>query len=685
MARYNQLEFDVVGVLPSDEYMYFRYDKEAAFINKQNSVQFCIRPISETPSVFPNGLVTGYPSDIEVHDFVDEIWETEENRKKAAKEFFSEHLIIFSPLQKSDKFNLANVRLVPKPQGYSENTTYVPIPVFCQEVHKLTFNEFMVRLQANRFVGKIKGVSTDPNETPGVILWKKSEGEYIVIGEFERHRYAHGGFNFTFKTLKCFDFQEIWLSDAIIDEQASPDLIFVGNETYDLILKQMDLTSEFEFSDVQEAPEPSKSLEGKVISEAAPSPELVERPVEKPLVKPAEGQAKSVVAPVAADKEREKEEEAKAEEAKAEENIEKAFLDTLNSLARESGLAYDPKDLINFHTAMKSSSLVILAGMSGTGKSQLVQLYGRALGIEQQVVMIPVRPAWTDDADLIGYVDAIHMVYRPGDCGLVNTLIKASQEKESLFIICFDEMNLARVEHYFSQFLSVLEMEGHRRRLRLYNEEVKERLYNGQEYEPTVLIGDNVMFVGTVNLDESTYHFSDKVLDRANVISLNVLDFAELKGLNFDKRRTGKKPEVVTYTQYAALKKEESTLELTDREIEFFSGFNRALRETNKNLGFGPRVVRQIAKYISNLPQSTYLSRQQAFDLQVVQRILTKLRGPEDQLKPLLGAFNSRVNQLEEGQLFQLLEKYADVSEFEQTDEIMRLKAKELKMYGYTV
>lgn len=90
-------------------------------------------------------------------------------------------------------------------------------------------------------------------------------------------------------------------------------------------------------------------------------------------------------------------------------------------------------------------------------------------------------------------------------------------------------LNLARVEHYFSQFLSILEMPEKSRILRLYASEYETRLYNSDKYKSTVKIGNNIRFIGTVNIDESTFHFSDKVLDRANVIKLNVIPYTEWK------------------------------------------------------------------------------------------------------------------------------------------------------------
>ena len=216
--------------------------------------------------------------------------------------------------------------------------------------------------------------------------------------------------------------------------------------------------------------------------------------------------------------------------AKKQQKCEWNFIKHFEQTANESGLYYTVKDLINFHTAVKSSPLVILSGLSGTGKSQLVWCYAKALGLEKESLkMIPVRPNWSDDSDLIGFVDSMHSVYRPDDAGFVNTLIEASkaENQDKLYLICFDEMNLARVEHYFSQFLSILEMPEQNRFLKLYAKEYETRLYNVDKYPSSVKIGNNLRFIGTVNMDESTFHFSDKVLDRANVIQLDLVPYTE--------------------------------------------------------------------------------------------------------------------------------------------------------------
>ena len=98
-------------------------------------------------------------------------------------------------------------------------------------------------------------------------------------------------------------------------------------------------------------------------------------------------------------------------------------------------------------------------------------------------------------------------------------------------------MNLARVEHYFAQFISVLEKEDHPM-IRLYNPSLAPRLYNSEKYPPEIPVGRNVLFTGTVNVDESTCHFSDKILDRANVITLSQCHFRDLLKLSPQERCT---------------------------------------------------------------------------------------------------------------------------------------------------
>ena len=369
------------------------------------------------------------------------------------------------------------------------------------------------------------------------------------------------------------------------------------------------------------------------------------------------------------------------------------FIKHFEQTANESGLYYTVKDLINFHTAVKSSPLVILSGLSGTGKSQLVWCYAKALGLSKESLkMIPVRPNWSDDSDLIGFIDSMHSVYRPDDAGFVNTLIEASkpENQDKLYLICFDEMNLARVEHYFSQFLSILEMPEQNRFLKLYAREYETRLYNVDKYPSSVKIGNNLRFIGTVNMDESTFHFSDKVLDRANVIQLDLVPYTEW-GVKEKKQEAEPEQtelgqtenEVWSYKKYCELVKELDLNKdiLSAREREFLWKVHTALNSCSKTLGVGPRILKQIAKYLINLPKmegEEAISHKEGFDIQFVQRILTKVRGQKEQLYDI---FDENVKT----SLPKLFEEYLDVSDFEKSKKMLEIKKRELENYGYTL
>ena len=124
----------------------------------------------------------------------------------------------------------------------------------------------------------------------------------------------------------------------------------------------------------------------------------------------------------------------------------------INVVENKYGLTFKYSDLINFHNSVKSNVLTVLAGLSGTGKSKITEVYADALGIlnDQQYKMISVRPFWQDDADLLGFVDSTSNNYHPGDTELIETIIQANKNKDKLYIVVFDEMNIARIEHYFS-------------------------------------------------------------------------------------------------------------------------------------------------------------------------------------------------------------------------------------------
>ena len=666
---------DLVGVIADQEYVQNTIDKQAVYINSQNGMQFFVKIISEAPENFPNiNLVTCFGDDLEKWGFEDNYQEHPIDRIQALNDFLEDNLIVFKPQRKvlydhTEVYVGRDITLVPKAESYQDGIVLKPLPVFSKEEQGNSFLEFKDKLQNRRYLGKIESISNEKNDTPKYILWKNGDFDFVCFGEFDSHHYAHGGFAFSAsKPIRMIPFQEDWIDDCYEHE----NVMFIPYEIY-LSITEMVSAAEI----IVQSQVGRKVPNDMQIAAAQTAVTTVKMEQAIPI-----------------DYQLELERKLEPGHSIMTQMTEGKLMDEFIQITREQGLLYDSKDLYNFHTAMKSSNLVILAGMSGTGKSKLVQAYAKALGLfdNHQMTFIPVRPAWTDDADLIGYADTLHMVYRPGDSGVINALMSAKENKEKLHIICFDEMNLARVEHYFSQFLSVLEMEsGPRRVLRLYNEDLENRLYNSAQYPPLIPIGENVIFVGTVNLDESTYHFSDKVLDRANVISLNVLPFNNLRTLTeevrhaAEEKRNPVKKETTTFDLYDSFRNNSTDIQMDDQELSLLWEIHVELQKVNKNIGAGPRIVRQIDRYLKNLPESELFQRQEAFDLQIVQRILTKVRGPEEQLKKFLGSYDYQTENILESKLVDILDRYDSVSEFYETRNLLIHKARELKINGYTL
>ena len=358
---------------------------------------------------------------------------------------------------------------------------------------------------------------------------------------------------------------------------------------------------------------------------------------------------------------------------------EQEFIAQFLSCVEQKGFLYDKKDLYNFHVAAKSSKLLILSGMSGIGKSALVRLYGEALGLSaSQMAFLPVRPSWMDDGDILGYLDKNSMLYYPSDTGLAELLVEASKHPEKMYMVCFDEMNLARVEHYFAQFISVLEKKDSRK-IQLYNPSLENRVHNSHLYPAQISIGDNVLFMGTVNMDESTYHFSDKVLDRANVITLHQRKFADMK--SFCPVKDGLFVPI-SADAYRKFRVENKKVRLSNEELELLDALNEALQESRVSGGIGYRVAFDIDRYVENIPSLKDFTRGNGLDLQIVQRILTKVRGSREQLQTLLSMTDDgKVG----GKLMDLFATYKNVSSFTESKKVLMRKVKELKLYDYTI
>lgn len=316
-------------------------------------------------------------------------------------------------------------------------------------------------------------------------------------------------------------------------------------------------------------------------------------------------------------------------------------LEQVKSFISHRGFHYPPGLIENLYLSLKTKPFVILAGVSGTGKTKLVKLFAEALGATTdngQFTLIPVRPDWSDPSDLLGYKD-LSGVFRPGR--LAEVLVEASQpeNQHKPYFICLDEMNLARVEYYFSDVLSVIETQEWRQ-----GRIVTSKLINRESLLPEdqllygdLSIPDNVYLIGTVNMDETTHPFSKKVLDRANTIEFNYINLQQYPSLALHEREATDLPvhNSLLRSEYLQLIDVYSEhTELVHATTEKLVKINHILEEIHSHVGF--RIRDSICFYMVYNRRFELLSDDEAFDLQLLQKILPRVQGSSLSVKRVL-------------------------------------------------
>ena len=310
-------------------------------------------------------------------------------------------------------------------------------------------------------------------------------------------------------------------------------------------------------------------------------------------------------------------------------------LDYIKSYIKNQGFSYNDKLIENFYLSLKSKPFLILAGISGTGKSKLARLFAEAIGCNTKngrFMLVPVRPDWSDSTELLGYKD-MHNKFHPGV--LTNFIKRAINDINRPYFFVLDEMNLARVEHYFSDILSIIES-----RKKDGDRIVTDHLLNKElldedsfhEYG-NLYIPENLYFIGTVNMDETTFPFSKKVLDRANVI--------EFSDVNLDYFVGDIEEITEKVLNNSFLKSEFLTLndcldyrEIIDDVILVLKKINDVLREGN--LHFGYRVRDEISFYMIYNELNGLMDFDEAMDLEILQKILPRIHGSSISMKKIL-------------------------------------------------
>lgn len=319
--------------------------------------------------------------------------------------------------------------------------------------------------------------------------------------------------------------------------------------------------------------------------------------------------------------------------------------------AVEAGLIFSPQLIKRFIASLCTKPFVICSGLSGSGKTKLAQAFAQWITADDsQYIIVPVGADWTNREPLLGYPNALNKEeYVTPENGVLDLMVRAKKNIENIeeqtkpYFLILDEMNLSHVERYFADFLSTMESNGKIPLHKIENESL--------DIPNSLKLPKNLFIVGTVNIDETTYMFSPKVLDRANTIEFRLTE-EELKDyiesdikLNMNTL-TAQGANMGESFMELALKETDKNLKSTEADlILFFTELKKSGAE------FGYRTASEIGRLMFMLKELGE-EGDNLLDIAIMQKLLPKLHGSRNKLTkvlPILGGFclinNSKIKE----------------------------------------
>ncbi|QCX40042.1 hypothetical protein FF125_16915 [Aureibaculum algae] len=296
-----------------------------------------------------------------------------------------------------------------------------------------------------------------------------------------------------------------------------------------------------------------------------------------------------------------------------------------------SGLNYPPQLISRYIASLATKPFVLLSGLSGSGKTKIAEAFAKWIcESEKQYALVPVGADWTNREPLLGYPNALKdNEYVKPDNDALDLLMRAENDESRPYFLILDEMNLSHVERYFADFLSTMESK---------NDIPLHKIENEIKNIPKRLkLPPNVFIVGTVNIDETTYMFSPKVLDRANTIEFRVknkdilsflkepndVDLDSLKGLGSSMG-----------SNFVDIATKKENYELTEKQQHEVYKFFKELQKSGAEFGY--RTAFEISKLIFKLEEFGLNSEDDKIDVAIMQKLLPKLHGSRTKLSRTL-------------------------------------------------
>jgi 5-methylcytosine-specific restriction protein B len=322
-----------------------------------------------------------------------------------------------------------------------------------------------------------------------------------------------------------------------------------------------------------------------------------------------------------------------------------------NLQTKEVNLFFKDTLTSRFTSSLLTKPFVILTGLSGSGKTKLAQAFAMWMSEnKEQYALVPVGADWTNREPLLGYPNSLKANhYVKPDTGVLDILLRAHEDymanekdlaKCTPFFLILDEMNLSHVERYFADFLSTMESgdeiklySGSQRYAKL---DADDNAILGTEIPDKIILPKNLFIIGTVNIDETTYMFSPKVLDRANTIEFRITPeemetfYKNTEPLDMDALKTQGKEQAPAFMALASGK--DLTIDRSKHK-DTFVAFFEALQAAGAEFGY--RTANEMTTLVSYLMHFG-MSETEAYDVAIMQKLLPKLHGSRSKLNKVL-------------------------------------------------
>jgi len=302
---------------------------------------------------------------------------------------------------------------------------------------------------------------------------------------------------------------------------------------------------------------------------------------------------------------------------------------------KKTGLLYESKLIQRYVCSLMTKPFVILSGLAGSGKTQLALAFACTMSenVEQQLCVVPVGADWTNREPLLGYPNALKQgEYMQPESGALQIMMRALRYPNKPYFLVLDEMNLSYVERYFADFLSALESH---QEIPLWEKPDE----FDSEVPAKISLPKNLFIIGTINVDETTYMFSPKVLDRANVIEFKISEkeMDEFLKQNMNVRVDAADGLCANMGQDFVEKSIKKDIDRSDLAQNTLIEFFKVLKKVNAEFGY--RSATEIYRFITNAKACAKgMTENEILDAAIVQKLLPKLHGSRKKLEPALKA-----------------------------------------------